>query len=67
MWQRLKMLWRNLARKQNVEGDLDAEIRSYQEMLEDEKVRAGADARAARPAVLQAAYGSRSVLSRSWR
>src|SRR5580692_9715463 len=48
MWQRLKTLWRNLARKQNVEGELDAEIRSYQEMLEDEKVRAGANAQTAR-------------------
>jgi hypothetical protein len=48
MWQQLKALWRNLARKQNVEGDLDAEIRSYQKMLEDEKVRAGVNAQASR-------------------
>ena len=48
MWQKLNRLWRNLARKQKVEGDLDAELRSYREMLEDEKARAGADARTAR-------------------
>jgi putative ABC transport system permease protein len=48
MWQKLNRLWRNLVRKQSIEGDLDAEIRSYQEMLEDEKARTGADARTAR-------------------
>ena len=48
MWQKLNRLWRNLARKQKVEGDLDAELRSYREMLEDEKAHAGADARTAR-------------------
>jgi putative ABC transport system permease protein len=42
MWHRLETLWRNLAQKQRVEGDLDAEIRSYQEMLEDERAREGA-------------------------
>jgi len=41
VWHRLKTLWRNLTRKQRVEGDLEAEIRSYQEMLEDEKARGG--------------------------
>jgi hypothetical protein len=48
MWRQLKALWRNLARKQSVECDLDAEIRSYLEMLEDEKARKGADAGTAR-------------------
>src|SRR5580658_2943740 len=48
IWQRLKTLWRNLARKRGVEGELDAEIRSYQQMLEDEKLGAGATAQAAR-------------------
>src|ERR1041384_2081835 len=48
MWRRLKTLWRNLARKQKVEGDLDAEIRSYQEMLEDEKACAGVEPGVAR-------------------
>ena len=46
-WHRLKTLWRNLARKRMVEEDLDDEIRSYREILEDEKVRTGDDPRAA--------------------
>src|SRR5215831_7043640 len=41
-WHRLKALWRNLTRTQKVDDDLDAEIRSYQQMLEDEKTRDGA-------------------------
>src|SRR5579872_3057312 len=45
---RLKVLWRNLARKRQVEDDLSAEIHSYREMLEDEKLQAGADPQAAR-------------------
>jgi predicted permease len=48
MWHQLKTRWRNLARKQRVESDLDAEIRSYQEMLEDEKTHAGAEPGVAR-------------------
>jgi hypothetical protein len=43
LWNWLKTLWRNLARKRMVEDDLDDEIRAYQDMLEDEKARAGAD------------------------
>jgi predicted permease len=43
LWNRLKTLWRNLARKRMVEDDLDDEIRSYRDMLEDEKARTGAD------------------------
>ena len=42
LWQRIRTLWRNLARKQRVDQELDEEIRSYQAMLEDEKTRAGA-------------------------
>jgi len=34
--QRMKTLWRNLAHRRRVEEDLDAEIRSYQGMLEDQ-------------------------------
>ena len=48
LWQRLKRLSRNLARKQAVDADLDAEIRSYEQMLIDEKVRGGADPQIAR-------------------
>ncbi|MCW5966486.1 MAG: ABC transporter permease, partial [Bryobacterales bacterium] len=44
----MKMLWRNLARKREVAADLDEEIRSYQAMLEDEHLQAGADQATAR-------------------
>ncbi|HKE22997.1 MAG TPA: ABC transporter permease [Bryobacteraceae bacterium] len=52
VWHQLKTLWRNFARKQGVEADLDAELRSYQEMLEDEKAREGAPPGAARRGAL---------------
>src|SRR5215471_19718660 len=45
---RLQTLWRNLTRRQTVDSDLDDEIRSYREMLEDDKISTGADPRAAR-------------------
>jgi len=48
LWHRVRTLWRNVARKPMVEDDLDAEIRAYQGMLEDEKIRAGAEPRVAR-------------------
>ncbi len=35
-WRRIRTLWRNLAGRRKVEEELDAEIRSYQTMLEDE-------------------------------
>ena len=34
---RLRMLWRNLTSKQKVEDDLNAELESYRQMLEDDK------------------------------
>lgn len=43
LWPKLNALWHNLTRRQRVEADLDAEILSHRELLEDEKVRAGAD------------------------
>ncbi|HVX67026.1 MAG TPA: ABC transporter permease, partial [Bryobacteraceae bacterium] len=50
----LKALWRNLLRRQQVEEDLDAELRSYRDMLQDELVRKGADpALAARQALVE--------------
>ena len=45
LWQRLKRLSRNLARKQAVDADLDAEIRSYEQMLIDEIRKAIPEAR----------------------
>jgi predicted permease len=54
IWRRLLTLWRNLTEKQSVERDLDAEIRSYREMLQDEKQREGAPPdRARREALLE--------------
>src|SRR5438270_2492727 len=43
VWHRLKTLWRNLTHRQALDDDLDAEVRSYREMLADEKARAGKD------------------------
>lgn len=48
LWHRLRTLWRNLTHKPRVEHDLSDEIQSFQQMLEDEKVRAGRDATLAR-------------------
>ena len=47
-WHRLKTLWRNVSSKQKIDEDLDDEIRSYREMLEDEKARTSADPGTAR-------------------
>jgi macrolide transport system ATP-binding/permease protein len=44
---RLSNLWRNLIRKQRVEDQLDAEVRSYLELLEEEKIRKGLEPRTA--------------------
>jgi hypothetical protein len=49
---RLSSLWRNLAHRGRAERALDAEVRSYIELLTDEKVRAGMSPRAARRAAL---------------
>ena len=48
LWHWLRTLARNLARRQRVEDDLNAEIRSYERMLVDERMRAGADPSMAR-------------------
>jgi len=60
-WGRLKTLWRNLARTRTVDTDLDGEIRSYQTMLEDEKVRAGVDPRVARREALLELGGAEQI------
>lgn len=46
--QRLRSIWRNLFRKNAVDGTLDEEIRSYLQLLVDEKIAAGADPGTAR-------------------
>jgi len=48
LWRKVKAVWWNLSHRRAVEADLDAEIDSYRQMLEDEKIRAGADPVAAR-------------------
>jgi predicted permease len=48
IWPRINALWRNLTSKQKVDRDLDDELRSYQQLLEDQKLHAGTDPRAAR-------------------
>jgi DNA-binding PadR family transcriptional regulator len=54
MLRRIANLWRNLAAKREVEHQLDAELRSYVDMLEAEKIRSGIDpARARREALLE--------------
>src|SRR5207244_11936197 len=61
LWRRLKTLWRNVARKKAVDADLDAEIGSYRQMLEDEKIRAGADPLLARREALLELGGAEQV------
>jgi putative ABC transport system permease protein len=43
LWPKLNSLWRNLTERQKVEDDLAEEIRSYRELLEQQKIREGAD------------------------
>jgi len=43
VWHKLNSLWRNLTERQKVEADLADEIRSYRELLEEQKIRGGAD------------------------
>src|SRR5215471_16416668 len=61
LWHRLRALWRNLARKQRVEDDLNAEISSYEEMLVDERMRTGADASQARREALLELGGAAQI------
>src|SRR5579863_8106598 len=61
LWTRLETLWRNLVRRQKVEDDLTDEIRSYQEMLEDEKARTGVDPKVARREALLDLGGAEQI------
>jgi len=61
LWHRFRTMWRNLRRTQQVDRDLENELRSYQELLEDEKVRSGLPAaQALREARLE--LGSTSLI-----
>ena len=61
LWHWLRTLARNLARKQRVEDDLNAEIRSYEQMLVDERMRAGADPSMARHEALLELGGAAQI------
>ena len=58
---RISALSRNLFRKKNVEADLDDEIRSYQQLLEDEKTNSGRPARAMRREALLELGGAEQI------
>src|SRR5690242_4162505 len=45
---RIQALFRNIMQRRSVENELSDEIRSYRELLEEQKIRAGADPIAAR-------------------
>src|SRR5689334_795722 len=61
LWRRFKTTWRNLLHTQQVDRDLENELRSYQELLEDEKVRSGLPAAEARRAA-RLELGSASLI-----
>src|SRR5689334_8200622 len=61
VWLWLKTLWRNIAQKQNADDDLDAEIRSYREMVEHEKALAGLDPNTARREALLELGGAEQI------
>jgi len=51
---RLLYLWRNLIRKEHIDDEMDAELRSYLELVKEEKIKAGLDPqRAQREAVME--------------
>ena len=52
LWSKLKFLARNLVRRQQLESQLDEELRSYADMLADEKIAAGIPASEARRTTL---------------
>ncbi|MFY9940047.1 MAG: permease prefix domain 1-containing protein, partial [Silvibacterium sp.] len=48
LWSRINSLLRNLFRKQQVERQLDDELRAYVDMITDERIAAGMPASEAR-------------------
>ncbi|HEX3470496.1 MAG TPA: ABC transporter permease [Silvibacterium sp.] len=52
LWSRLKSVLRNLFRKQQVESQLDDEVRAYVDMMTDERIAAGMSASEARRTAL---------------
>src|SRR5262249_57884991 len=60
-WRRLKALKRNMFRRNAIEADLEAEISSYRQMLEDEKIVAGMNPAKARREALMEMEGAEQV------
>ena len=52
LWAQLKSLSRNLIRRRQVESQLEDEVRSYADMIADEKIAAGISAQETRRATL---------------
>src|ERR1700684_3783 len=52
LWSRINNVLRNLLRKQQVESQLDEEVRSYVDMMTDERIAAGMSASEARRVTL---------------
>src|SRR5689334_20856137 len=61
MLSRVRSLFRNIVTKPDVESDLDANLRSYVELLAADKVRAGMDPERAQRAALVEAGGLERV------
>src|SRR5690348_12974125 len=56
-WRRVASFLRNVFRRDRIDHDLDAEVRSYVQLLTDEKVRTGVPAHQARREALIAVGG----------
>ncbi len=61
LWSRIKSLRRNLFRKEQVESQLDDEVRAYVDMMADEKIAMGISASEARRAALAEFGGMEQV------
>lgn len=61
LWRRIRILWRNLTQKRRVDADLDEEIRSYQAMIEDEKLQSGSGLESAKRQALLEMEGAEQI------
>ena len=61
---RLFSLWRNLTRKARIEKELDQEVRSYLDLLTEEKIKSGMSAEEARRAAMIEVGGVEQVKER---
>jgi predicted permease len=62
MWSRVRFTLRNLLRKQQIESDLDAEIRSYVDVATDEKIASGLSHEEARRRALAESGGMKQAV-----